>query len=76
MTGNVWEWISDFYDKAYYSKSPKQNPKGPDTGTHRIARGGSWINFPWFLRASFRDVNEPDDRCNTLGLRIGLSAGK
>ncbi len=76
MTGNVWEWVSDYYDKTYYSKSPKQNPRGPDTGTHRLARGGSWINFPWFLRTTFRDVNEPDDRCNTLGFRIGLSKDK
>lgn len=76
MTGNVWEWVSDLYDKTYYSKSPKQNPKGPENGTHRIARGGSWINFPWFLRITYRDVNEPDDRCSVLGFRIALSADK
>jgi formylglycine-generating enzyme len=42
MCGNVWEYCWDRYDEQYYSASPKINPRGPDTGEARVARGGSW----------------------------------
>ncbi len=43
MTGNVWEWCWDWYDSEYYSSSPQDNPKGPDSGTRRVLRGGGWL---------------------------------
>lgn len=43
MLGSVWEWVSDWYAPDYYSKSPKNNPKGPkDRRSHHVIRGGSW----------------------------------
>jgi len=42
MHGNVWEWVSDLYDKGYYAVSPKNNPTGPDAGREHAIRGGSW----------------------------------
>ena len=41
MAGNVDEWCADLYDEDYYSRSPQQNPKGPDSGSSRVMRGGS-----------------------------------
>ncbi|MCP4141375.1 MAG: SUMF1/EgtB/PvdO family nonheme iron enzyme [Chloroflexi bacterium] len=42
MTGNVWEWVSDWYLENYYQKTPSDNPLGPTSGNSRVVRGGSW----------------------------------
>lgn len=42
MTGNVWEWVSDWYLENYYQKTPSDNPLGPTSGNSHVVRGGSW----------------------------------
>jgi len=70
MMGNVNEWCSDWYGENYYSESPKRNPRGPDHGSGRVARGGSWGGLPRGVRASIRSGGTPDDRYSDIGLRV------
>jgi len=42
MVGNVWEWVEDWYSESYYGTSPAKDPTGPEAGTYRVLRGGSW----------------------------------
>ncbi|MFX1386907.1 MAG: formylglycine-generating enzyme family protein, partial [Promethearchaeota archaeon] len=42
MSCNVWEWVWDKYNEEYYNISPYNNPTGPEKGTLRVIRGGSW----------------------------------
>ena len=46
MSGNAWEWVSDWFSGSYYSESPEQNPTGPSMGTFRVFRGGGWHSGP------------------------------
>ncbi len=54
MAGNAAEWVNDWYDETYYSKSPESNPLGPDDGIFKVLRGGSWYGTAASLRTSDR----------------------
>jgi formylglycine-generating enzyme required for sulfatase activity len=72
ITGNVWEWTSDFFDPEYYAKSPGENPKGPDAGAEKTIRGGSWLcsdNYCTGYRVASRMHTALDSGLNNLGFR-------
>jgi formylglycine-generating enzyme required for sulfatase activity len=60
MSGNVWEWVNDWYGSTYDQSSPSTNPPGPALGTVRVLRGGSWRSFSGFCRSSGRGSDSPD----------------
>ncbi len=69
MVGNVWEWVEDWFDKNYYSYSPKSNPQGPDPQTYRSMRGGSFSNPEGFMRTTGRGYYNPSKRLSAIGFR-------
>lgn len=77
MAGNVYEWVSDWYSKAYYSESPAKNPGGPATGEYKVYRGGSWQGSQRYssvdtLRTTYRGSNAPIATMPSYGFRCAL----
>jgi formylglycine-generating enzyme required for sulfatase activity len=67
--GNVWEWVSDWYDEKYYAQKVSPDPHGPGAGKERVLRGGSWNSYPRSVRVSYRYRNEPAYRDSNIGFR-------
>ena len=70
MSGNVCEWCSDWY--GTYQEMSQTDPAGPEEGTRRVFRGGSWYSISRDCRNSSRNGDDPANRSNNLGLRLAL----
>jgi len=75
MHGSVHEWCNDWFESypIYTGSAPAINPTGPDTGSARVDRGGSWAGGPEYCRSADRNGTSPDDKYNRLGFRVAFS---
>ena len=71
MHGNLWEWCLDWWE--YYSSGSVTDPDGPNSGTFRVYRGGSWGDTAQGARSANRDWGAPDFRVTNLGFRLALA---
>ena len=77
MTGNVWEWVNDWYAPDYFRRSPVNNPQGPRSGDQKVQRGGSWLcseNYCQGYRVAARMMTAPDSGLKNLGFRCAADA--
>jgi len=74
MTGNVWEWVSDWYSAETYRQGDRRNPCGPAEGTLRLVRGGSWVTHDVSqLRCAHRHKVPADTYAYSIGFRVAYS---
>ena len=75
MGDNVHEWCADWYAPDYYKISPTRNPMGPESGTRRVSKGGSWRHKVKASRAAQRSSLPPAYRYTDYGFRLARSVG-
>ena len=71
MSGNVWEWVWDWYGD--YPRASQTDPLGSPSGSGRVLHGGCWNNYPGHVRVSDRGKYDPARRAINGGFRLGRS---
>jgi formylglycine-generating enzyme len=74
MSGNVLQWVQDWYDENYYSDSIRSNPQGPLSGNEKVLRGSAWSDASAYVRAARRSRKAPSHRGSLLGFRLAFSS--
>ena len=70
MVASVWQWCGDWYDAGYYAQSPPKNPQGPEGGSMKVLRGGSWFHKgSWAVATRSKDDPLSHDFCFVTGFR-------
>lgn len=75
MHGNVWEWCHDWHAQQAYSQrgaGVTVDPRGPDAGSSRVARGGNWYRFASCCRSDYRGAAITSYRSHDVGFRVSL----
>ena len=76
MSGNVFEWVGDWYASDYWAKSPAKDPTGPATGRNRVLKGGSYCFSEDHARIDARFLCEPIQYdCMAIGFRYVIPDG-
>jgi formylglycine-generating enzyme required for sulfatase activity len=76
VIGNVWEWVSDWYQHDIYAERLRHNPQGPSAGMLRVLRGAGWVvHEPHMLRSAYRHKVPADTYAYSIGFRIAYSSG-
>jgi formylglycine-generating enzyme len=70
MCENVHEWCSDWFAAGYYATSPDRNPHGPEAGSRKASRGGSWRHHIKISRCSARSSIPPEFKYADYGFRV------
>lgn len=79
MTGNVWEWVADWFCSSFHSSGQRQNPTGPSSGERKVMKGGSYLCHASYCnryRCSARTSNTPDSSSGHLGFRCVADSPK
>lgn len=70
MSGNIWEWCSDWFAMYYYKNSPTDNPQGPTRGEKKVLRGGGWLSLDEGCLVISRGALMPSFKDKFTGFRI------
>lgn len=73
MTGNLWEWVYDWYDPNGYLDTNKDSPAGANIGFFKVIRGGSYLSDIDIITTTFRGAKAPSTRSKEIGFRCAIS---
>jgi formylglycine-generating enzyme required for sulfatase activity len=76
LAGNVWEWVSDWFDAEFFTEEIFTNPIGPDKGEAKVVRGGSWFDTGNFMATTIRFPSSPDNADKTIGFRCAADLSR